>query len=117
MRNRRLLAVLFVGVSLISAVIPIQAQQSTKLFSLPFATPPGPGTWLLGQPYGNTSGAARLGKYWYAAGQGLHFGIDFSTPCGTPVTAIADGVVEAVDNFSFRLEPHNLVLSQKAIGY
>jgi len=29
------------------------------------------------QQYGNTAGAANFGKYWYAAGQGLHFGIDF----------------------------------------
>jgi hypothetical protein len=95
----------------------VQAQQTQRPFSLPFSTPPGPSTWFLGQQYGNTSGAYNLGQYWYAAGQGLHFGIDFPTPCGTPVVAMADGVIEYADNFSFGSRPHNLIISHGDIGY
>src|SRR5690349_1563712 len=74
-------------------------RQNYPPFSLPFASPPGPATWLVGQQYGNTATAFNFGKYWYGAGQGLHFGLDFAAPCGTPVTAIGDGVVAYVDNF------------------
>ena len=45
-------------------------------FRLPFQDPPGPGTWLLGQAYGNTAGAYRQRASAYSAGQGLHFGVD-----------------------------------------
>src|SRR5687767_4573371 len=96
---------------------PTYAQTTDKPFSLPFNTPPGLQTWLLGQHYGNTTGAYNYGKYWYKAGQGLHFGIDFAAPCGTIVTAVADGVVEHVDNFTFGLEPHNIMLGHPDTGY
>src|ERR1700754_695671 len=70
------------------------------------AAAPGPGTWFVGQWYGNT--------VWshdnpYPAGQGMHFGIDFNTPCGTTVLAIGDGVVFAVDG-PYGAAPHNLVI-------
>lgn len=92
---------------------PVHGQQTPptgKPFSLPFNTPPGPNTWLLSQQYGNTVGAFNYGKYWYAAGQNLHFGVDFWAPCNTPVVAIGDGVIDQVDNMSFGLEPHNLTI-------
>ncbi|HEU4742450.1 MAG TPA: peptidoglycan DD-metalloendopeptidase family protein [Meiothermus sp.] len=80
-----------------------------RQFGLPFATPPGPDTWLLGQPYGNTTGAYRRRDSDYRAGQGLHFGLDLSARCGTPVVAIGDGVVVEVDG-PHGAPPHNLVI-------
>lgn len=75
-------------------------------FVPPLADAPGPGSWFVGQWYGNT--------VWshdnpYLSGQGLHFGIDFNTPCGTPVLAIGDGVVFATDG-PYGAAPHNLVI-------
>ncbi len=78
-------------------------------FILPFADPPGPGTWLLGQPYGNTVGAYVNRNIFYQAGQGLHFGLDFSAPCGTPIRAIGDGIVSEVDG-PHGSPPHNLMI-------
>jgi murein DD-endopeptidase MepM/ murein hydrolase activator NlpD len=79
-------------------------------FGLPFADPPGPSTWLLGQPYGNTTGAYRQRRSTYAAGQGVHFGVDFSAACGTPVVAVGDGVVSKVDALNHGAAPHNLMI-------
>jgi murein DD-endopeptidase MepM/ murein hydrolase activator NlpD len=86
-------------------------------FGLPFAMPPGPDTWLLGQTYGNTTGAYRQRRATYAAGQGIHFGTDLSAPCGTEVVAMADGVVFAVDALSFGSAPHNLMIDHPDLGY
>ncbi len=86
-------------------------------FSLPFNTPPGPSTWLLGQLYGNTTSAFLFRTIWYAAGQGLHFGIDFSAPCGTEVVAIGDGVVAKIDAREHGAGPHNLLVMHEAYGY
>ena len=85
-------------------------------FGLPLEGSPGPGTWLLGQPYGNTEFAYRTRFSFYAAGQGLHFGVDFSAPCGTKVLAVGDGVVTEVDNLYHGAEPHNLMIDH-ANGY
>ncbi len=82
-------------------------------FDLPFGTPPGPGTWLLGQPYGNTPTAYRWRRVFYGAGQGLHFGVDFTARCGTPVQAIGDGVVAKIDAAEHGAGPHNLVIDHE----
>lgn len=79
-------------------------------FRLPFADPPGPDTWLLVQAYGNTTGAYRQRATTYAAGQGLHFGVDLSAACGYPIVAIGDGVVVKVDAMEHGSAPHNLMI-------
>ena len=95
---------------------PVAAADEDHPFGLPLEGPPGPSTWLLGQPYGNTEFAYRTRYSFYAAGQGLHFGVDFSAPCGTPVLAVGDGVVSEVDNLYHGAEPHNLMIDH-ANGY
>ncbi|MBL8046248.1 MAG: M23 family metallopeptidase [Anaerolineales bacterium] len=96
----------------VAALLPHSASlhAQAKPFGLPFDTPPGPSTWLVGQMYGNTAGAYRWRRIWYGAGQGLHFGIDFTARCGTPVVAIGDGVVTKVDAESHGAGPHNLMI-------
>ncbi len=79
-------------------------------FRLPFQDPPGPHTWLLGQTYGNTTGAYRQRFTSYAAGQGLHFGVDLSARCGYEIVAIGDGVVTKVDALEHGSAPHNLMI-------
>lgn len=86
-------------------------------FSLPLKDPPGPSTWLYEQHFGNTTSAFNYGNVWYPAGQGMHFGIDLETRCGTPVYAIADGVVDYVDAEGFATGPHTLALSHPGTGY
>lgn len=85
-------------------------------FRLPFAAPPSPGTWLMAQPYGNTSGAYRQRFTTYGASGGIHFGLDLSAPCGTEVVAVADGLVFAVDG-PFGSPPHNLMIDHPQLGY
>ncbi len=120
MRTRHLLIIAFV----VFAVWPhpISWAQSTDgidtpPFSLPFTDPPGPTTWLYDQHYGNSTQAFNYGNVWYLYGQGLHFGLDLEAPCGTPVHAIADGVVVVVDATGFGSGPHNLVLDHPGTGY
>jgi murein DD-endopeptidase MepM/ murein hydrolase activator NlpD len=84
--------------------------QQPPEFSLPFNAPSGPGTWLMGQTYGNTVFAYRQRRTFYSAGQGLHFGIDLAAPCGTPVLAIGDGIVVGVDQSFHGAGPHNLMI-------
>lgn len=120
MRSQRLwmtiLGVFFACV-LASGTLPSQAQTPPpKPFAMPFGAMPGPTTWLLSQQYGNTIGAFNYGRYWYAGGRNLHFGLDFWAPCNTPVYAIGDGEVDQVDNFSFGLEPHNLTIFHRTEG-
>jgi murein DD-endopeptidase MepM/ murein hydrolase activator NlpD len=90
--------------------------QSEHSFQLPFAEPPGLATWLVGQPYGNTTGAYRQRFTTYGASGGIHFGLDLSAPCGTEIVAIADGVVFAVDG-PFGSPPHNLMIDHSDLGY
>lgn len=90
----------------------IYAQSPEKPFGLPFNTPPGPDTWQLAQGYGNTTGAYANRKTMYAAGQGIHFGVDLGTPCGTPVVAIGDGVVVGADG-PWGSAPHNLLINHE----
>jgi hypothetical protein len=91
--------------------------QAEKPFILPFKDPPGPSTWLLGQPYGNTVGAYTQRDDLYRAVQGVHFGVDFNAACGTELVAMADGVVFAVDASSFGAPPHNLMVDHPQLGY
>ena len=108
--------VLLVAVGVAPASVAPSSAASGKPFILPFANAAGPNTWLLGQLYGNTTGAFGQRDTIYRAGQGLHFGIDLSAPCGTPVIAIGDGVVTMVDAASHGSLPHNLLLKLDA-GY
>jgi len=86
------------------------AARDERPFTLPVAYPPGPSTWLLGQLYGNTVFAYYQRNSLYDAGQGLHFGVDFTARCGTPVLAIGDGVVAKVDSATHGALPHNLII-------
>lgn len=104
-----------VALVLLAGGLTVQAQgtgpaNGIKPFIMPVAGASGPSTWLLGQPYGNTTGAFVSGASNYSAGQYLHFGIDLSMPCGTPVVAVADGIVDSVDNVYRGSAPHNLSL-------
>jgi murein DD-endopeptidase MepM/ murein hydrolase activator NlpD len=111
---RRLLVILMLlivlAVPAANAGAPPAPLPQERPFGLPFAEPPGPSTWLLGQTYGNTTGAYRQRNSTYVAGQGLHFGVDFSASCGTPIVAIGDGVVAKVDAPEHRALPHNLMI-------
>ncbi|HVO43609.1 MAG TPA: M23 family metallopeptidase, partial [Aggregatilineales bacterium] len=116
--ERTLLGVFIVmGALFYVQTLPVSAQQAPLAFTPPFSPPPGPSTWLIAQQYGNTTGAYNTGKFQYAAGQGLHFGIDFSVPCGTPIVAVADGIVDGVDNLSHGALPHNLAIYHPDPGY
>ena len=90
---------------------------ASRPFTLPFALAPGPDTWLLGQPYGNTTGAFRQRRSTYGASGGIHFGVDLTAPCRTPLVAMADGVVFAADAMNFGSAPHNLMIDHPALGY
>jgi len=102
-----LMAILLVTVQ--TAPVSAEGQVDTG-FALPFTDPPGPTTWLLAQVYGNSVGAFARRREWYAAGQGIHFGVDFSVRCQTPVRAIGDGTVLKVDAPEHGAAPHNLLI-------
>lgn len=103
---------LLFGAAFTSASANIPPSAASKPFILPFNAPPGPDTWLLGQMYGNTTGAYANRRNFYAAGQGLHFGLDLSAPCGTEIVAIGDGVVIGVDG-PWGSAPHNLLIDHR----
>lgn len=106
----RRLIVYLLPLTLFLSSINVQSQPSERPFILPVQGEPGPTTWLFGQAYGNTTGAFNFGDLWYAAGQGLHFGLDFPMPCGTPLVAVGHGVVVGVDDLSRGAGPHNLLI-------
>ncbi len=110
MKLRRLALTLLSLLSISSTPLPQTAPPDPKPFGLPFAEPPGPSTWLLGQPYGNTTFAYRTRVSQYGAGQGLHFGIDFPARCGTTAVAVGDGAVTKVDAAVHGAGPHNLMI-------
>jgi murein DD-endopeptidase MepM/ murein hydrolase activator NlpD len=78
-------------------------------YRLPFQAAPGPSAWYIAQWYGVTTGGYRARNSAYREGQGIHFGIDFATPLGTPVVALAPGRVIAVDG-NYGSPPHNVVI-------
>jgi murein DD-endopeptidase MepM/ murein hydrolase activator NlpD len=118
MKNKALLYLILLTLAAwMASHSPARAQDTPPPFGLPFNTPPGPSTWLLGQLYGNTTSAYLFRDVWYAAGQGLHFGLDFAAPCGTEVVAIGDGVVAKVDAREHGAGPHNLLIRHEAQGY
>jgi murein DD-endopeptidase MepM/ murein hydrolase activator NlpD len=115
-RVKRNLGAIFIFVLLLSSIHSSrrtdgEARAQARPFGLPFADPPGPDTWLLIQPYGNTTGAFRQRKSTYQAGQGIHFGVDLSAPCGYPLIAIGQGVVAKVDELRHGSAPHNLMIN------
>jgi len=104
--------------SVLAASPPLDepSTQDERPFQLPFAEPSGPDTWLMAQPYGNTTGAYYRRHTLYGASGGIHFGVDLAAPCGTELVAIADGVVFAVDG-PFGSAPHNLMIDHPQLGY
>ncbi len=121
------LAIFFALAGQFSKVSPTAAQDELappdspsapieRPFQLPFAQPASPDTWLMAQPYGNTTGAYRQRFTTYGASGGIHFGLDLAAPCGTEVVAIADGIVFAVDG-PFGSPPHNLMIDHPELGY
>lgn len=103
------ITLVFLGQSSPDTVDAMPEQDEKAPFILPFAGPPGPDTWLFQQPYGNTTFAYRFRRSSYWAGQGIHFGVDFAAPCGTPVLAIGDGIVQSIDS-RHGASPHNLMI-------
>lgn len=118
-RKRASTALLFILLALLLPATSVQAQAQApdKPFILPFRDPPGPDTWLLGQTYGNTVGAYFQRNTTYRYSQGIHFGLDLSAPCGTPIVAVADGVVGLVDAAAYGSAPHNLILDHPQLKY
>ncbi|MDK3160651.1 M23 family metallopeptidase [Kamptonema cortianum] len=116
MHRARPALIFLLNLFLLTFSLSAAAQTSTRPFILPVAAPPGPNTWLLGQPYGNTIGAFLRGTDWYSAGQRLHFGIDLSMRCGTELVAIDDGTVVFVDDRGFGSGPHNLLIRHDNVG-
>ncbi len=100
---------------LVLLLLPLQltgSEAASPSFALPFAGEPGPSTWYVAQWYGSTIWAYRNWKDQYVQGQGLHFGVDFAAPCGTPIHAIGAGVVFAIDG-PYGAGPHNIVINHE----
>lgn len=117
----RLIAILTVFTALLTGTVSYAQLSPDDLVParpmiMPAAGQPSPATWMFGQAYGNTTGAYNFGDRWYRAGQGLHFGVDLSMPCGTPLVAVADGTVMFVDDKGFGSDPHNLILRHDELG-
>jgi murein DD-endopeptidase MepM/ murein hydrolase activator NlpD len=112
----RVSVTLLVTVASLATLAPARPHAEAPPFRLPFNSPPGPSTWFLGQPFGNTTSAFLFRDTWYSAGQGLHFGVDFTAPCGTEVVAIGDGTVFKIDAREHGAGPHNLLIRHEALG-
>jgi murein DD-endopeptidase MepM/ murein hydrolase activator NlpD len=111
--NRRLfVTLLLAALTIMGSIATDSPDPGTRgpIFRPPFEGPPSLNTWYLGQPYGNTVGAFRSREHTYNEGQGIHFGVDFTAKCDTPVLAIGDGTVHSIDG-PWGSAPHNLVLS------
>ncbi|HXI18679.1 MAG TPA: peptidoglycan DD-metalloendopeptidase family protein [Chloroflexota bacterium] len=80
-----------------------------KPYRMPFATAPSTSGWYIAHWYGVTTGGYRGRNSVYSQGQGIHFGIDFPAPMGTPVVAMAPGRVVAIDG-DYGSPPHNVVV-------
>lgn len=96
----------------LAALGPEPAPAAGRPFGLPFVEPPGPGTWYISQPYGNSAYAYFERQGLYRQGQGMHMGLDFAAACGTPVAAIGDGVVLSVDGRG-GAPPHNMMIDHQ----
>ena len=88
---------------------PSTGRAQARPFGLPFAEPPGLGTWYISQAFGNTAYAFAERNNLYRSGQGMHMGIDMATACGTSVVSIGDGTVLSVDGRG-GAPPHNLMI-------
>ncbi|MCC6904737.1 MAG: M23 family metallopeptidase [Anaerolineae bacterium] len=97
-------------VALARQIEPPPPAPETPPFRLPFDIPPGPGSWFLVQPYGSTRQAYLRRVSWYGGGQGVHFGVDFAAPCGTPVVAVDSGTIIKIDAQEHGAGPHNLLI-------
>ncbi|MFN8513919.1 MAG: M23 family metallopeptidase [Chloroflexia bacterium] len=104
-----LLAALCLAPALALGALPARSASAEPVFGPPLAGPPGPDRWFISQWYGNTVWAYQNRSQVYGAGQGIHFGVDFATPCGTAVIAVGDGTIFAVDG-PYGSAPHNLVI-------
>lgn len=115
-RHLLLSSAFLLGLALLLALPEAHAQNNLPPlperppFRLPFDEAPAPDTWFIGQWYGNTETAFLQRDVWYEAGQGLHFGLDFSARCGTLVRAIGDGEVAKIDAREHGAGPHNLLI-------
>ena len=86
----RLIALILGGLMLL--LTQPAASAPAARFGLPFADPPGPDTWLLGQPYGNTVGAFALaGAIGTAPARAFTSGWISRPPAGRPSSPSAMG--------------------------
>lgn len=109
---RACMAAAFLVASVAAAAVPGVIDAQPRAFGLPFADPPGPATWFVAQPYGNTIYAYFERSGLYRSGQGMHMGLDLAAACGMPVVAIGDGVVLSVDGRGGS-PPHNLMIDHR----
>ncbi len=108
-RTTMLLLLALLGAAVLGAALPVGRAGAAPPFGPPLGGTPGPDRWFISQWYGNTVWAYQNRAAVYGAGQGIHFGVDFAAPCGTPVLAIGDGTVFATDG-PYGSAPHNLVI-------